>query len=286
VYNAFDSSPQKLIKNTRFESETGNIYRINESVTVPGKSGDTPGSVEVMVYADSVGSEYNISSSKFTIPGFKNTPRYEGFYAKTSGAISGGISGEKSLVSLSDVNSAKDSLTIELEKQLKEDAKEMKKEGYVSMVSASEIIIKDNEKELLSGTTDEYTITATVHVPFVEKTLFAKALAETLATGYDSEPVTIANEESIVFTRRSSDSLISATSVPILVEGDPRIVWDIDEESLKESLSGKDSSNFQPIMKSISSIGSASLTFSPLWLGSFPKDKNKIKIIENLPKKN
>jgi hypothetical protein len=36
VYNNFNTSDQRLINNTRFESTDGRIYRINSSVVVPG----------------------------------------------------------------------------------------------------------------------------------------------------------------------------------------------------------------------------------------------------------
>ena len=78
VYNNFDGLPQKLIKNTRFESKKGKIYRINDSITIPGMKGGTPGSVEVDIYADSNGADYNIDATEFTIPGFKGTPREKG----------------------------------------------------------------------------------------------------------------------------------------------------------------------------------------------------------------
>ena len=47
-------------------------------MVVPGKNGTTPGSIEVTVYADEVGSSYNAAPQTF-IPGFKGTERYSGF---------------------------------------------------------------------------------------------------------------------------------------------------------------------------------------------------------------
>jgi len=59
VYNNFSSEPQRLIVRTRFENPEGLVYRIPESIVVPGrinKNGATiPGSIEVEVFADEVG---------------------------------------------------------------------------------------------------------------------------------------------------------------------------------------------------------------------------------------
>jgi hypothetical protein len=88
IYNNFSSEPQRLIVRTRFESPEGLIYRIPESVVVPGKSVkngvETPGSIEVEVFADEPGEKYNIKKSDFTIPGFKNDAnRYKNFHKIT-----------------------------------------------------------------------------------------------------------------------------------------------------------------------------------------------------------
>ena len=59
VYNNYSTAGQKLIKDTRFETPNGLIFRIKDAVTVPGKKtvgGETvPGSLEVTVYADKEG---------------------------------------------------------------------------------------------------------------------------------------------------------------------------------------------------------------------------------------
>jgi len=97
VYNAHDSASQRLIKNTRFEAPDGKIYRIKDSIIVPGTSVENgeivPGSVSATVYADEPGEDYNKGFSDFTIPGFKGSPRYENFYARSKTEITNGFSG-------------------------------------------------------------------------------------------------------------------------------------------------------------------------------------------------
>jgi len=76
VFNDFNENTQRLIKNTRFETSEGLIYRIQNSVVVPGQTVDSsgktvPGSIVVTVYSDQPGEKYNIGLTDFTIPGFK-----------------------------------------------------------------------------------------------------------------------------------------------------------------------------------------------------------------------
>jgi hypothetical protein len=110
IYNNFGAQSQKLIKGTRFSTSDGKIFRIQDSVTIPGKSGSSPGSVKARVVADSEGEEYNIGPTRFSIPGFKGSPKYEGFYGESSKNMSGGSSGKS--VDVSDLDMEKGKETV------------------------------------------------------------------------------------------------------------------------------------------------------------------------------
>jgi hypothetical protein len=284
VYNNYDASPQKLIKNTRFQSSAGKIYRINQSIEVPGKKGSTPGSVEVTVYADSNGADYNVTNTTFSIPGFKGTPRESAFYAKSKTAITGGSSGTMSLVSLSDLNAAKDSLAVELNNQVKLEIQKLKKDGYIPLYSALEITYQDNQDDILKGATGDYKVTATGNLMLASASKLAEAIAKTLGD-YDGAPVRLAYEDTLSYTRKQSDHITGTGTLSILVEGKPRVVWQTDSNAIKELVKGKDRDDFKPLMKTINSIESAEINFSPLWLSSFPGDASKIQITESLPKR-
>jgi hypothetical protein len=285
VYNNFDGNAQKLIKNTRFESSKGKIYRINQSIEVPGKKGGEPGSIEVTVYADNSGPDYNLDSGIFSVPGFKGSPREGAFYAKTKDAIIGGASGSKSLVALSDLNAAKDSLAVELAKEIQIDIKKIKKDGYVSLYSAVDITYTDNEAEVLRGDTEVYQVTAKGSVILASAPKLAEAIAKTLGD-YDNQPVRLTYIDALNYTRKQTDRIAEGSStIPILVEGKPRVVWESNIETLKEMVAGKKRDDFKPLMKTISSIESAEISFSPLWLSRFPSDKDKLVVTESLPKR-
>ncbi len=285
IYNNYDSNPQKLIKNTRFLSTEGKIYRINQSIEVPGKKGLTPGSLTVMLYADSNGSDYNSSATSFTIPGFKGSPRESAFNAKSVGPLTGGSSGSMSLVSLSDLNAAKDSLTLSLEKEIKDQMQKVTQEGYVPMTTALEVTYDDNADEVLKGTTGTYKLTATGHLMLADESKLAEAIGKTLVD-YTNEPLRLDKGTALTFTRKQSDHMTSSSTVfSILVEGKPRIIWASDTVAIKSLVKGKSRDEFKPLMKTISSIESAEINFSPLWLSRFPSDITKITVIESLPKR-
>ena len=284
IYNNFDSEPQRLIKNTRFESAAGKIYRVNQSVVVPGKNGTTPGSIEVTVYADEVGSSYNAAPTDFTIPGFKGTERYSGFFARSNGPLTGGASGNVSLVAGSDIDAAKDELALELREAVKANLKEIKRDGYVALPAAIKVDIVDNEQALRTGETSTYSATVTGYLPLVKNTSLAQALALVLRE-YNNEAVRLDYADTLTITPKDVSTINTATQTEVLIEGDPRIVWVTDEATLKTQLLGKSKKEFATVMSTVASVIKADITFSPLWLNRFPTDTAKINIEESLKKR-
>ncbi len=284
IYNNYDGAVQKLIKNTRFESAKGKIYRINQSVEVPGKKNGVPGTLEVMVYADSTGSDYNVGDTTFTIPGFKGTPSESAFSAKSKGSITGGSSGTASMVSLADLNAAKDSLALEISKELETSIKTIKKDGTVPMYSAFEVIYEDNEDEILSGQTAVYKVTGTANVMLADASKLAQSIAKNFAD-YDGAPVSLAYTDTMSFTRKQNDHILATTTLPILIEGKPRVVWDIDSDAIRELIKGKSRDEFKPLMKTVNSVEKAEISFSPMWLSRFPEEHAKLIVNESLPKR-
>ena len=83
VYNNYSTASVKLIKNTRFQTPAGLIFRVPADVVIPGKQGSTPGQVTVTVFADQVGQQYNIGPTpRLTVPGLQsNAAMYAQIYA-------------------------------------------------------------------------------------------------------------------------------------------------------------------------------------------------------------
>ncbi|MEK7091539.1 MAG: hypothetical protein AAB900_00980, partial [Patescibacteria group bacterium] len=114
IYNKHSPSKQPLVTNTRFQAPDGKIYRINQAVTVPGytKKGTEiiPGQIEVTVFADKPGAEYNLPTSDFTIPGFAGGPKFQNIFARSKTNLTGGFVGTVKKVSATDLDSNRQAL--------------------------------------------------------------------------------------------------------------------------------------------------------------------------------
>lgn len=125
VYNAYSSSPQSLVAGTRFQDSTGKVFRLQGNLTVPGAKIEegkiVPTAIAAAAVADQPGAAANIGPTQFRIPGFRGTPKHQGFYAESSRAFSGGFVGEAKVVATDDLRRASEDLTRRAVEQLRKE---------------------------------------------------------------------------------------------------------------------------------------------------------------------
>ncbi|MDQ1281964.1 MAG: hypothetical protein QG630_315 [Patescibacteria group bacterium] len=285
IYNNSSEAPQTLIKNTRFQTADGKVFRIIDSVVVPGKKGSTPGSIDAKVSADSYGADYNIGATDFKIPGFKGIQKYNLFYGKSTSAMTGGISGTVSVVSNDDITIANRDLKPSLNDISDSAARKIAHDGYFSLYDNLIINYSDNQSSLMTSGENSYILTANSMLISIKKEILAKMIAQqVLKDNFNSdEMVRIDDISNLTFTLDPDMDLINSNILKVLITGKVRIIWDYNKNNIINSLSGQKSSIFGEVLKDYnSSIIESNYKISPFWLKSFPKSVNKIKIDENL----
>lgn len=289
IYNNFNSSAQKLIKNTRFETPDGLIYRIDRSVVVPGRATVNgkvvPGSVEATVYADETGAKYNIGLTNFTIPGFKtDAARYSGFYASSKTSMLDGFSGSAKYVSDAKQKLALAEISSELEKQILEEVRsKLDKDSFIPN-GAYTIEFETQPSVSTSDGKVEVKEKATVTAYAFKSSSFDQFLASKapFASSIGSSTVEIINRSSLVFvwlSRPKQDS----SQVSFRINGNVRFSWIVDTEKLAASLEGKKRGELPNVLRQWDNIVSATASLSPFWRSSFPNDSSKINVIIKLP---
>ncbi len=171
VYNAYSSEPQQLVTNTRFETPAGLIVRLTRTITIPGakiSNGTiTPSSIQADVIADKPGPAYNLSAPKLTIPGFKSSAKFAGFYGGVATALTGGFTGETAYPTDDDVKAAKAKISDVLEKSL-----------------MGQLAAKSSDYKVVPGST-QFSVTKTTVTPQVngkgEFSLLAEAELKAIA---------------------------------------------------------------------------------------------------------
>ena len=148
ISNSYSTEPQTLVATTRILSSDGKLFRLKETVTVPGMktaNGQTvPGTIGADVVADQPGSAYNIDATTFTIPGFSSTSKQGKFQVASDKPFVGGGSsatGTIQTIAASDVLKAKQTVEAAAKQQIIDDLRSQLADGELLIPDATEITI-------------------------------------------------------------------------------------------------------------------------------------------------
>lgn len=273
VYNAYSSAPQKLVAQTRFETKDGKIFRIQKTIMVPGAkvSGNnlTPSSIKVEIMAEQPGEEYNVGPSYFTIPGFKGSPKYAGFYAKSIEPMTGktiNTSLDKELLA-----KYQKELQDQLVEELKNDTVDTVKDSNLQLINGASTVKVDDFK--IVGQT--ITMKITWQAIFFKETDF-----ETLVNNFISSQNSDLKNFAI-----SGISYPKANKVDFK-KGELFFIFNIDQDNavasdlnaLKKELAGLDESGIRSLISSKNFVSSASISLWPFWVKESPNNPDKINI--------
>lgn len=286
---------ERLIKNTRFRSPDGLIFRIQESVVVPGAVKDgtgnlVPGTIRAEVFADNVGPSYNLpAGTRFDVPGFKESKLddlYTSIYAENREAFTGGFDGPKFTLDEKELDTAKQSLEIKLRDSLLAKVKNEQPADFIAFPGA--IAITYNQLPVIKYGDNLVTvqIEAVLQQPLFKQDNFASFLAEATIESYSGSPVRIVDPSVLNFeytsATTSSSNLANATSLSFKLSGKPQIVWKFDADKLKSDLAGKSSTALSVVLSGHPGIKSAEITDKPFWRRTFPENSSDIVIIEKV----
>lgn len=286
VYNAFNTSPQPLIASTRFEAPDGKIYRIRESAVIPAAVLEngvlSPRSIDVVVYADEPGPAYNRELTDFTIPGFKGSPRYAGFYARSKTPMEGGFIGSTTVVTKEDLDKARESLESEVRSRLIEALKKSVPEGFLLLDDAIEVT---SDKREFTHDADEVAKEFSGTIALRGRALVFKKseLIEFLSkkAGLDPSLVTLDNLDELAFTveRRNVE-----TGVLVLrIKGAAHFVWNLETDKLAtELIQSQNPDTFIGVFQQYPAIERAETHFVPSWMRIAPRDISRIKITTDI----
>jgi len=284
IYNSFSSKPQVLVATTRFEAPDGKTFRIVNQVTVPGAQikGNQiiPSSIEADIIADKGGEAYNVGPiPRLTIPGFKGSPRYQGFYGEIKQPTKGGFIGKKAVPTADDLSKAK----AETERQLRagianeflasypKDFKILEGASRVDMVRINVSDSVDDKGKF--GVFGEAKMSA---LGFKEEDL--RGLLESMAAKNASGTV-FKDFQTPEYSNVQPDFNGGNLKFSVSVN---EVLWPkFSTEEFEKTISGKSVVDAQLLISSLPRFTGGKVAIWPIWLGSVPTDPNKVKIVVN-----
>jgi hypothetical protein len=283
IYNSYSSSPQTLVKTTRFVSESGVLFRTTETIVVPGaevENGEIiPSFANVNVIASEPGSEYNIGPSTFSIPGFKGTPKYLAFYGKSESAFSGGKTGIDSVVTQDDYDNLKKSLSDELEQKSADALGLLLPEGFVIPDEASDIskpVITSSKNAASSA--EEFTMTGSISIKAIaiKEQDVLNSMRSDFENEFSDKKILIGGEK---VTYDVSNVNFEKGTLKFKASIIQKAIPDINVEELKENLVGKREDIVRSFLASNPDIKEAKITFWPFWVSKIPDDLSRVEVV-------
>ncbi len=284
IYNEFSSKPQPLVVRTRFESPDGKVFRITEGVTVPGakiENGEIiPSALKVKVVADQPGADYNIGPTDFTIPGFKGSSKFIGFYGKSDDSMTGGIIGKAMVVLSEDIEKAEKVLAEELKKEIKIAFEEqIPSDLKIIEESLKEETVKVSSTAAQGEPADKFTVEveAKIYALLFNEEELKEMVNFNLISMISEDKTPISQSQQISWSELEVDWDKGEVSFPLSVEGD--LAWKVDIQTLKSELAGQAEIEVRKYLTSQPEIESAKVYFWPFWVKRVPLHVEKIKII-------
>lgn len=281
---------ERLIKNTRFRSPEGLIFRIQESVVVPGAVGGNPGTIQAEVFADEVGDAYNLpAGTTFDIPGFQEggfTELYKAISATNPQPTTGGFAGPQFQIDDSELSTARQALQLELRDQLLEQIDSNRPAGTIAFKNA--VAITYNQLPSVEYGQDLVTIReqAVLQIPLFRADEFGTFIAKETVATYDGGAVRVEDPTVLIFDYSSattSNSVIAnAESLTFRLTGKPRLIWEYDGDKLRTDLAGLPKTAIDNAITAYPGIEAARISVTPFWRQSFPEDPEEIILIEEV----
>ena len=262
---------QPLVRTTRLLSTDGVLFHIDKYVIVPAN-----GSIEVGVYADKEGGDFDIGPSDFTIPGLNEAKQKE-IYAKSNEAMSGGLA-TIGVVSADDIRKAEKHVMEKLEElgnaSLASSHSDMT--GAYKVLSTNLQIDTDPGEEVTSFTVSGEAQVAGIFLSQADLEERTEALLHKRAFG-DIEIVTPGND---LATVSIEDFDLGSGEAKLSIFSTGRATLNPDSDQLAKTMFyGKTRDEVRRYALSLDHVRSVNVEFSPAWIRSVPHISDHVTVI-------
>lgn len=271
-------TPQQLIKNTRFQTPDGFVFRIRDSVTVPASKNGTPGVLKAAAYADAAGEQYNVGPTTFTVPGLQGGKSFELVTGMSDEAMKGGFSGARPSVGQTTRDTKTQDMRASLATDIEKALTAKIPEGYVLLTGARMVAYTSEPDTAATGNNVSLSEKATATGIVFPEAALARSIAYQVVGSYSGQPVELAGEEGLTLAPAGDLPNAGTAEFAFSLNGNATIVWSVDAAKIAGAVSGKNRDAAQGILAGFPEIETAQLILRPFWATTFPQDPTKITV--------
>ncbi|MCX7616251.1 MAG: baseplate J/gp47 family protein [Patescibacteria group bacterium] len=283
VVNNFGPVSQKLVATTRFQTADGKIFRLVSDVIIPpakvvdGKI--QPSSIDVQVIADKAGPDYNIGpQSKFTIPGFQGTQKYQGFYGYSTQPMKGGAVGEISFVTEEDAKKAEAEAETKLKEALLSSLLMSFPQDLVYLDNAYDFAVLKKEVDSNLDENGQFSIFVDGQISLI---VFKKEnlveLLKKIAWEENIPQNYVQTQEKLEYQKPLVDWKAGRAEIPLKYH--TVFAAPLDANRLKKEILGKKETELKSYILSLAGIDKLNVSFWPFWVKSVPQKEDRVQII-------
>jgi len=274
VFNENAASSQTLVTNTRFISEDGVLFRLQERVSIPAA-----GFLDIEVVAAEVGEHYNIEPSNFSLPGLAGSALYTKVFGKSTSHMSGGAEKQVAVVTERDIRDAKGKLFADLEAKAERSLLSSISEDF-ALIEDSFIttVLEDSSLAKEGAELDEFSYMGKVQVSAVG---FAKDDIEVLARDIVQDYLSPGNEinaSSLQVAVETTEFAQNRSALPLKLSIMVDQYEKIDTRGLKSEFYGIQEADFQDALQSFPYLAKAQISLWPFWTHTLPKSSKSLDV--------
>ncbi len=288
LYNAFSSTEQRLVINTRLETPEGLVFKTDAPVTIPGQKMENgkavPGSVEVNVTADVAGDKYNVGFKDFKLVAYRGSDRYDAIYGRTKTSIGNGYVGEVPNVATAQVASTSQSLRQELLAKLKAEVlKEVSESKGEVFIEDAIVPVYEALKQEVSQDGAVLTMSqkATAKAIIFNRSEVSEFLIKTQnqeeqATSTD---IVYTGNLSKLFIKLPTDTIpedLTKDNAYVMTSGTSTISSSIDTLRIAKAVSGLTREQAIPAIKQLVELESIEVSIKPWWKSKLPAASKRV----------
>ena len=287
IYNGFSSSPQALVQNTRFLTDSGLLYRLAKATVIPGAKIENgkivPQSVEVELAADQAGEDSNVPHEvTLRIPGFQGSPKYEGFYARAPAGFTGGFKGEASVVTAQDLKKSQEEVSKNAFDELQKDLLIKVPPDFKFLETMREIEILKVSAPRVNYQAEKFRVEVEARARAIvfREGDFLSLLAELILKDESGKKFMVGSQKFNYYVRNID---FNKGRVEASLSGDIKASSMVNTESLGGEILGKKEGSLVEFLKGQGSLASFRISFFPPWTSRVPTSREKVKLVVEDP---
>ncbi len=264
--NMYSADPQTLIATTRILSPTGKLFRLKDTVVVPGMHSGQAGTIDTEVVADQTGSEYAIPAGSFTIPGLDGTPKKDKFTVVSHQAFVNGMtsSGALATVSSADIVKAKQAVEKALRDEIRSDVRHQLNSGEQILPETTELTtVSAGSAPLVGVVTDTFQYTWQAHariLAFSEDSVRSMIRDQFLAQSKNQTNITLdTSAMTIEYGQPQAD--LNKQTIQLNVHAKAVLQPAVSIDSLKQDFLGKSSGSLEAVVARHPEIANVEVDF-------------------------